>query len=194
MVKYKNLWWIRLAVVGKEVKVHIVLSVSATENIWNDGEMDMTKLKSNIHNGTNGLDYILVGDYYIPAIESTSRHRAATASSLGRWSPLRAWLRNWSTGHSGSGSRLWTISMIVRRKSFYRNWFILCKQRHRASLSEKLGVWLYAQFVVNLYFPLPCPETGSMKCNSLSLIKNFPADEDAISNICMISARPKTPS
>ena len=29
----------------------------------------MNKLKSNIHDETNGLDYVLAGDYYIPAIE-----------------------------------------------------------------------------------------------------------------------------
>ena len=29
----------------------------------------MNKLKSRIHDEANGLDYILVGDYYIPAIE-----------------------------------------------------------------------------------------------------------------------------
>ena len=29
----------------------------------------MSKLKSKIHDETNGLDYIFVGDYYIPAIE-----------------------------------------------------------------------------------------------------------------------------
>ncbi|MBD5149719.1 MAG: TnpV protein [Oscillibacter sp.] len=29
----------------------------------------MNELKSNIHDETNGLDYVLAGDYYIPAIE-----------------------------------------------------------------------------------------------------------------------------
>ena len=29
----------------------------------------MSELKPNIHDKTNGLDYVLVGDYYIPAIE-----------------------------------------------------------------------------------------------------------------------------
>lgn len=29
----------------------------------------MSELKPTIHNDTSGLDYILVGDYYIPAIE-----------------------------------------------------------------------------------------------------------------------------
>ena len=29
----------------------------------------MSELKQNIHDKTNGLDYVLVGDYYIPAIE-----------------------------------------------------------------------------------------------------------------------------
>ena len=29
----------------------------------------MEELKPNIHDATNGLDYVLAGDYYIPAIE-----------------------------------------------------------------------------------------------------------------------------
>ena len=29
----------------------------------------MSELKPNIHDETNGLDYVLAGDYYIPAIE-----------------------------------------------------------------------------------------------------------------------------
>ena len=29
----------------------------------------MNELKTNIHDEANGLDYVLVGDYYIPAIE-----------------------------------------------------------------------------------------------------------------------------
>ena len=29
----------------------------------------MSKLKPRIHDNTNGLDYVLAGDYYIPAIE-----------------------------------------------------------------------------------------------------------------------------
>ena len=32
-----HLWWIGLAVVGKEIKTRIAFSVSATENIWNNG-------------------------------------------------------------------------------------------------------------------------------------------------------------
>ena len=33
------------------------------------GENTMSELKPNIHDETNGLDYVLAGDYYIPAIE-----------------------------------------------------------------------------------------------------------------------------
>ena len=32
-------------------------------------ENTMNELKSSIHDGVNGLDYVLAGDYYIPAIK-----------------------------------------------------------------------------------------------------------------------------
>lgn len=42
----------------------------------------MTELKPRIHDDRNGLDYVLCGDYYIPALtlETSSDHR-----DIGRW-------------------------------------------------------------------------------------------------------------
>ena len=34
----------------------------------------MSELKPNIHDEANGLDYVLAGDYYIPAIEPLRKH------------------------------------------------------------------------------------------------------------------------
>ena len=41
----------------------------------------MNKLKPSIHDETNGLDYVLVGDYYIPAIELPEDD----ARPIGKW-------------------------------------------------------------------------------------------------------------
>lgn len=41
----------------------------------------MVELKSNIHDEANGLDYVLVGDYYIPAIELPE----ADDRPIGKW-------------------------------------------------------------------------------------------------------------
>lgn len=50
----------------------------------------MDELKPSIHDETNGLDYILVGDYYIPAIELPE----ADGRPIGKWGRMhRAYLK-----------------------------------------------------------------------------------------------------
>ena len=49
----------------------------------------MNELKPSIHDETNGLDYVLVGDYYIPAIELPEDD----ARPIGKWGRMhRAYL------------------------------------------------------------------------------------------------------
>ena len=49
----------------------------------------MSELKQRIHDEANGLDYILVGDYYIPAIELSENDDRP----IGKWGQLhRAYL------------------------------------------------------------------------------------------------------
>lgn len=49
----------------------------------------MVELKPNIHDEANGLDYVLVGDYYIPAIELLE----ADDCPIGKWGRMhRAYL------------------------------------------------------------------------------------------------------
>lgn len=43
----------------------------------------MKELESRIHDENNGLDYVLVGDYYIPVLAVPEEHR-----SIGRWGRL----------------------------------------------------------------------------------------------------------
>lgn len=40
----------------------------------------MTELKSRIHDKSNGLDYVLVGDYYVPDLKLPEEHRP-----IGMW-------------------------------------------------------------------------------------------------------------
>ena len=40
----------------------------------------MKKLKKHIHDDSNGLDYVLVGDYYIPDLQLPEESRP-----IGRW-------------------------------------------------------------------------------------------------------------
>ena len=43
----------------------------------------MTELKPRIHDECNGLDYVLVGDYYVPDLKLPEEHRP-----IGRWGHL----------------------------------------------------------------------------------------------------------
>ena len=43
----------------------------------------MTELKSRIHDESNGLDYVLVGDYYVPDLKLPEEHRP-----IGMWGRL----------------------------------------------------------------------------------------------------------
>ena len=43
----------------------------------------MTELKSRIHDESNGLDYVLVGDYYVPDLKLSEEHRP-----IGMWGRL----------------------------------------------------------------------------------------------------------
>ena len=50
----------------------------------------MTELKSRIHDESNGLDYVLVGDYYVPDLKLPEEHRP-----IGMWGRLhRTYLGN----------------------------------------------------------------------------------------------------
>lgn len=67
----------------------------------------MEKLRKRIHDDSNGLDYVLVGDYYIPALKMPEESR-----SIGRWGRMhQAYLK----GHRPSqyaelllSGNLWT--------------------------------------------------------------------------------------
>lgn len=43
----------------------------------------MTELKPRIHDESNGLDYVLVGDYYVPDLKLPEEHRP-----IGMWGRL----------------------------------------------------------------------------------------------------------
>nr|WP_300569761.1 DUF4368 domain-containing protein [uncultured Acetatifactor sp.] len=55
----------------------------------------MEELKPNIHDDTNGLDYVLVGDYYIPAVELPEDDDR----SIGKWGWMHwAYLEDFEQG------------------------------------------------------------------------------------------------
>lgn len=58
----------------------------------------------------SGIDYILIGDYYIAAIELP----ADDDRPIGKWPGI------WSGGHNGSDSGLWTASNRVEEIVQYK--------------------------------------------------------------------------
>lgn len=67
----------------------------------------MEKLRKRIHDDSNGLDYVLVGDYYIPALKMPEESR-----SIGRWGRMRqAYLKGHRPGQYAElllSGNLWT--------------------------------------------------------------------------------------
>lgn len=67
----------------------------------------MEQLKKRIHDDSNGLDYVLVGDYYIPDLKLPEESRP-----IGRWGRLhRAFLQEHRPGQYASlilSGKLWT--------------------------------------------------------------------------------------
>ena len=67
----------------------------------------MGKLKKHIHDDSNGLDYVLVGDYYIPDFKLPEESRP-----IGRWGRLHQnYLKEFCPGYYNSlllSGKLWT--------------------------------------------------------------------------------------
>ena len=56
----------------------------------------MTELKPRIHDESNGLDYVLVGDYYVPDLKLPEEHRP-----IGMWGRLhRTYLEQYRPARS----------------------------------------------------------------------------------------------
>ena len=85
----------------------------------------MNKLKSRIHDEANGLDYILVGDYYIPAIELPGNDDRP----IGKWGQMhRAYLEGVTEDLERRAQWEWVRAMnsivnraeeIIRREMIY---------------------------------------------------------------------------
>ena len=67
----------------------------------------MTELKLRIHDESNGLDYVLVGDYYVPDLKLPEEHRP-----IGMWGRLhRTYLS--STALQGSLPSVYPANCIL---------------------------------------------------------------------------------
>lgn len=70
-------------------------------------EVAMEKLKKHIHDDSNGLDYVLVGDYYIPDLQLPEESRP-----IGRWGRMhREYLQEYCPDRYNElllSGKLWT--------------------------------------------------------------------------------------
>lgn len=70
-------------------------------------EVAMKKLKKHIHDDSNGLDYVLVGDYYIPDLQLPEESRP-----IGRWGRMhREYLQEYCPDRYNElllSGKLWT--------------------------------------------------------------------------------------
>ena len=70
-------------------------------------EVAMEKLKKHIHDDSNGLDYVLVGDYYIPDLQLPEESRP-----IGRWGRMhREYLQEYCPDQYNElllSGKLWT--------------------------------------------------------------------------------------
>ena len=78
----------------------------------------MEALKKRIHDDSNGLDYVLVGDYYIPDLKLREKSRP-----IGRWGRMhREYLQEHRPGQYASlllSGKLWTYLADLNEQANY---------------------------------------------------------------------------
>ena len=97
----------------------------------------MEKLKKYIHDDSNGLDYVLVGDYYIPDLQlpEESRH-------IGRWGRMhREYLQEHCPGQYNDlllSSKLWTYLADLDEQAQLRFDTIVSQMKETERITEDL--------------------------------------------------------
>ena len=98
----------------------------------------MFELKPNIHDEANGLDYVLVGDYYIPAIELPE----ADDRPIGKWGRMhRAYLEETNPlllNHLTLTGRLHNYLADLDEQAQNRYRFIIGQMAAAEGVTEKL--------------------------------------------------------
>ena len=97
----------------------------------------MEKLKKHIHDDSNGLDYVLVGDYYIPDLQLPEESRP-----IGRWGRLhREYLQEYSTDRYNElllSGKLWTYLADLEKKEKNHKKFTNAQIKETEGVTEEL--------------------------------------------------------
>ena len=103
----------------------------------------MEKLKKRIHDDDNGLDYVLVGDYYIPDLKLPEESRP-----IGRWGRMhRTYLQEYRPGQYASlllSGKHWTYLADLNEQANDRLALIISQMKVAESVTEELKArdWL----------------------------------------------------
>ncbi len=96
----------------------------------------METLKKRIHDDSNGLDYILVGDYYIPDLKLPEESRP-----IGRWGRMhKAYLQEYRPGQYNElllSGKLWTYLADLNEQAVDRLACIVSQMQEAEGVNEE---------------------------------------------------------
>ena len=99
----------------------------------------MEELKKRIHDDSNGLDYVLVGDYYIPDLKLPEESRP-----IGRWGQMhKAFLQEHRPGQYNElllSGKLWTYLADLNKQADDRLACIISQMQAAEGVSEELKI------------------------------------------------------
>ena len=97
----------------------------------------MEKLKNRIHDDSNGLNYVLVGDYYIPDLKLPEESR-----SIGQWGRMhKAYLQEHRPGQYNElllSGKLWTYLADLNEQAADRLAYIISQIQAAEGVTEEL--------------------------------------------------------
>ncbi len=108
----------------------------------------MEKLKKHIHDDSNGLDYVLVGDYYIPDLQLPEESRP-----IGRWGRMHSeYLQEYCPDRYNElllSGKLWTYLADLNEQAQNRLDYIIVQMKEAEGIMEELKacdqmVWVRA--------------------------------------------------
>lgn len=97
----------------------------------------MKKLKKHIHDDSNGLDYVLVGDYYIPDLQLPEESRP-----IGRWGRMhREYLQEYCPDRYNElllSGKLWTYLADLDEQAQNRLDCTIAQMKEAEGITEEL--------------------------------------------------------
>ena len=97
----------------------------------------MEELRNRIHDDSSGLDYVLVGDYYIPDLKLPEESRP-----IGRWGRMhKAYLQEHRPGQYNElllSGKLWTYLADLNEQAADRLAYIISQMQAAEGVTEEL--------------------------------------------------------